>query len=560
MDNNIQALIFKAVDGVITPDEFEVLQDAIENDPAVRDEYLRAVRLSDSLSERALDFAMNNEEPGQQQVVVEAPVRSRSRWFMFAVQAVAAIAVLALVGGFAFKFGQLNVAPPDGPVVDSEDDTLEQREPYIAGHATLRRVVDMEWTADAPRYHQGDLLPAGRLKYDAGTAEIDFFCGATLIVEGPAELDLESDWSVRVLKGRLRANVPPAARGFVVKAADAEIVDLGTEFTLDVSVDNARVEVIDGEVELRGNGHDSSRLVTGQKQWIKETETPLVSGEGPSTPIDLQRRHLDAQLERFETWKTNSHRLSSDERLIAHYPIALSPDSRVIANAASSTSMRDAQIIGPVEHKLGRFGEASAGLGFSRPGARLRTRIDGEFEAYTFTCWVRIDSLEHRYNALFMSDGYENGEPHWQIRDDGKLMFSVMVDDSQNIEFFNKEEQRVVRDAGLHRVYYTEPIWDITQSGQWLHLAAVYDPAHRVVTQYVNGEQISRQEIIDKFYINKLTIGAAEIGNWGQPFRKTPWFAVRNLNGAVDELAIFNAALTSDEIHSLYEQGKPLGY
>ena len=172
----------------------------------------------------------------------------------------------------------------------------------------------------------------------------------------------------------------------------------------------------------------------------------------------------------------------------------------------------------------------------------------------------KIDSLEHRYNALFMGDGYENGEPHWQIRNDGSLMFSVMVDDTQEIEHFSEVEQRMVTQAGLHRVYYSEPFWDVSKSGQWFHIVAVYDPVGRQVVQFVNGEELSRQEIIDKFHISTLRIGPGEIGNWGQPFRKTPWFAVRNLNGAIDELAVFNAALTSDEIQNLYEQGRPLGY
>jgi hypothetical protein len=182
------------------------------------------------------------------------------------------------------------------------------------------------------------------------------------------------------------------------------------------------------------------------------------------------------------------------------------------------------------------------------------------FEAFTFSCWAKIDSLEHRYNALFMADGYENGEPHWQIRDDGSLMFSVMVDDTQEIEHFSEIDQKMVKQAGLHRVYTTEPFWDISKSGQWFHLAAVYDPASRRVNQYVNGEQIFGEEIIDKFHTFELRIGPAEIGNWGQPFRKTQWFAVRNLNGTIDELAIFNAALSADEIRHLHEQGKPVGY
>ncbi len=57
-----------------------------------------------------------------------------------------------------------------------------------------------------------------------------------------------------------------------------------------------------------------------------------------------------------------------------------------------------------------------------------------------------------------------------------------------------------------------------------------------------------------------LRIGPAEIGNWGQPLRTSPWFSVRNLNGTIDELAIFGTALQQDEIQHLYEQGKPLGY
>ena len=127
-------------------------------------------------------------------------------------------------------------------------------------------------------------------------------------------------------------------------------------------------------------------------------------------------------------------------------------------------------------------------------------------------------------NVMFMGDGYENGEPHWQIRDDGRLMFSVMVDDSQEIRHFSELEQRMVTAAGLHRVYYTEPIWDISKSGKWFHLAAVYDPIGRRVSQYVDGQRVSEQEISDKFHISKLRIGPAEIGNWGQPFRKPPCF------------------------------------
>ena len=77
------------------------------------------------------------------------------------------------------------------------------------------------------------------------------------------------------------------------------------------------------------------------------------------------------------------------------------------------------------------------------------------------------------------------------------------------------------------------------------------------MTQYIDGLEVSHEVITDAYFIDDLRIGAAEIGNWGQPFRKTPDFAVRNLDGVIDEMIIFDAALSAAEIISLHEQGTP---
>ncbi|MEM9644945.1 MAG: LamG-like jellyroll fold domain-containing protein, partial [Planctomycetota bacterium] len=353
---------------------------------------------------------------------------------------------------------------------------------------------------------------------------------------------------------------PPAARGFLVKAAESEIIDLGTEFALEVASGNARVEVLDGEIELRGGEHDGNHLITGQRTWLKGSDEPAAF-ETLTTLDDVQQRRRDANVRRFNEWKEASRSQRQDPRLIAYYPIAeMTKEARTVRNAASSGEPFDGKVIGPVERKRGRFGVDSEGLDFERTGSRVRTRIEGEFEAFTFTCWARIDSLHHVYNALFMGDGYENGEPHWQIRDDGRLMFSVMVDDAQSVRVTDRFSKTFVQDAGLHRVYFSDPIWDISKSGQWLHLAAVYDPRGRQVRQFVNGAMVSEEQIIDKFFTPKLRIGPSEIGNWGQPFRDSPWFAVRNLNGTIDELAIYKEALDAEEIETMYQRGKPLGY
>ncbi|MCA9055999.1 MAG: FecR domain-containing protein, partial [Planctomycetaceae bacterium] len=495
MDSDIRSLIYQLIDQTISREDFERLQDLLERDDEVRQAYLKMVGLCEALSEVAAEpNALASSPSDIRRLAPRETHRSRPNWRILSSAAV----VLILVGAGAFWLGRWKQPMPTAGILITEQSPDEQPESRIAGHATLRRSVDLLWPPGSVRRLEGDVLPHGLLAFDAGVAEIDFFCGATLIFEGPAVLEIESDWAVSVAKGRLRASVPPAARGFVVKAANSEIVDLGTEFALEVSSDSTRVEVIDGEVELRGGEHDGKHLATGERAALRGTSTETSLVEGLSTGTDLSRQRQVAEQSRFEQWKTDSQRMRADERLIACYPIATELNGRTVPNATVAGSRFDALLVGPVERMRGRFGADSSGLAFDRPGARVRTRIEGEFQAFTFACWAKVDSLEHRYNALFMADGYENGEPHWQIRDDGRLMFSVMVDDSQVIEHFSEIDQQVVQQAGLHRVYYTEPFWDISKSGQWFHLAAVYDPAGRQVLQFVNGEPVASEEIIDK--------------------------------------------------------------
>ncbi|EMB15321.1 LamG-like jellyroll fold domain-containing protein [Rhodopirellula europaea] len=550
MDSAFQKLIYQAIDQTISSEDFDRLQDLLETSEDARLAYLKAVNACESLHDIAAAPLPTSREP-----TATLPL---NRWpSVFAVRSLMiAATALFVVGGLAFWLGRQGLT--SSRTVEVVEPASVAPESQIAGHATLRRAVDLKWTDASMPAKVGDVLPNGRFQFESGVAEIDFFCGATLIVEGPANLDIESDWTVRVNQGRLRATVPPAARGFSVKTAESEVIDLGTEFTMDVSADTARVEVVDGEIMLRGGGLDGQHLHTGERQTLHGS--PSSQGiEDMITATDLHRRDESAMTQRFQNWQESMRSLQDDERLIAHFATS-ELDGRAIRNGATADGTEDGLLVGPIEVVDGRFGTASQAINFDRPGSRVRTRIDGDFQAFTFACWVKIDNLDQRYNALFMGDGYENGEPHWQIRDDGRLMFSVMVDDSQSVSFYNERDQRVVKDAGLHRVYITEPFWEIANSGQWFHLVAVYDPASKRVQQFVNGTRISNEAIEPKYRIDTLRIGPAEIGNWGQPFRETPWFAVRNLDGSIDELTIYNAALTTVEIQSLYESGKPLGY
>lgn len=546
----LHELISAWLDGRITETESEQLQNRLRESREAREQFFALTSFDSSLRQLAggdLDASLPELLPAGNLNVRHETFFSASNLIKLA----AAATLLFIVGRQAYQIGKRDAGTDNVNVVAQQSSDTETT---IAGYATLRRVAGIQWSDASASWREGDVLPAGIVEFEKGVAEIDFFCGATLIVEGPAKMELESDWSVRMLSGRLRANVPPAARGFVVKVADSEVVDLGTEFALDVTPSKAWVHVVDGEIELKGGQHDGQHLKTGQGQSLKGADVKEDSFSDLSTIGDVQRRRDSERLVQFNKWKASSNALRADKRLIAYYPIALQQSSRFVANAAASGVERDGKLIGPVEMGLGRFGAESSSFGFSRPGSRARVRIDGEFEQLTFACWTRIDSLEHKYNALFMGDGYENGEPHWQIRDDGRLMLSVMIDETPG------SGRGKAPDARLHRIYRSaKPIWNVSMSGQWMHVASVYDPKTRFVRHFINGSEVSSEAIIDPFFTEKLRIGPAEIGNWGQPFRKSPGFAVRNFNGAIDELAIFDAALSAEEIRQLYEDGKSFG-
>ena len=445
--------------------------------------------------------------------------------------------------------------------VSTTKDTPAKRQTWggvestLTGHAVLRKTINVSWSNTDSKITDGSLLPPGSFTFASGVAVIDFFCGATLVVEGPAQLDVISDWAVSVETGRIEATVPPAAQGFTVKAAGTDIIDLGTRFALDMSEGKAQVAVIDGEVLLRGNQFDDDLLQAGEQTSLdrESVDSDLLSRIPQLDAIEQQS--TDDRKKQYSTYRHFMKELAADPRLIALFPAEKDFTGRCYPNIADTNYASAGQLLGPIETVPGRFEKESVGVLMSRPGSRIRTKIDGTFSAYTFSCWAKINSLKHEYNALFLSDGYENGEPHWQIRHDGKLMFSVMVDDSQKLFYSTGPGSPPIQDKGLHHVYFSDSFWKPSMSAQWIHLAAVYDPASRSVTQYVNGTVSCREEIKDKFIIDTLQIGAAEIGNWGQPFRKTPDFAVRNLDGVIDEMIILNAALSSDEIHDIYVVG-----
>ncbi|MGB2824564.1 MAG: FecR domain-containing protein [Phycisphaerae bacterium] len=144
--------------------------------------------------------------------------------------------------------------------------------------ATLTRATDCVWNGPT-RPEPGDGFAAGPLSLRKGTAEIKLASGVDLLVEAPARMELVDIGNSVLHAGRLVVRVPSTARGYAVDTPKARVVDLGTEFGVDVQADGETVvQVFAGSVvaELKKpdpSGKRSRRLVAGETVHIAASDT-----------------------------------------------------------------------------------------------------------------------------------------------------------------------------------------------------------------------------------------------------------------------------------------------
>ena len=153
------------------------------------------------------------------------------------------------------------------------------------GH--FSRIIAAEWVSGAPTL--GSDVTLGTYELKSGIVEFEFDNGATVILEGPAHFEVNTAERTFLHHGRVRTHVPPQAYGFTMDTQTMHVVDLGTEFGMEVNPDGAaEVHVFDGEVEIlqREMTDDTPRLF-------------LAAGEGLRLEHSGLQSDIDADLDAF---------------------------------------------------------------------------------------------------------------------------------------------------------------------------------------------------------------------------------------------------------------------
>lgn len=513
--------------GSLSEEEFAELEEALRNDAELR-RRLVEYRILDSdlrdISSVDLRIVATDSES-----LPEVKMIRRLRLEVWAMAA----AIAVLVAGVAF----LGLRQGGTTAVADLEPGLDH------GVAVLTRSIGAQW--DGIFLREGDSMAPGRWQLTAGTAEMEFYSGASVVLEAPAELEIISANGGVLHRGKLSAQVPLHAHGFTITTKDVELVDLGTSFGMDVGEESGTaVYVFEGNVELFEPKSDRR---AGEGRELVAGEASLVGPGGRTSEIqasdanflrssELNLRSKALQENGYERWRQSSAALEGDTRLVARYDFE--PQRDVPRKLSNGSSRNDAGLDGAIigaQWSTGRW-PGKRSLDFKRPSDRVRIEVPTVAKSMTLVSSLRVDGFDNVFHSLLLSEGWDRpGALHWQIHRDGFVELAVWHGETYG--------------TNNSRAPFT---MDPSDFGRWTQLAVVYDGETGMVSHFRDGDLLGKVELPA---VVPLAIGKAEIGNWSPPRQDSR--QIRHFNGRMDELLIFDVALTPAEIGAVYENWNP---
>jgi ferric-dicitrate binding protein FerR (iron transport regulator) len=529
-DQELHRLFVGKTDGTITAEDHERLAELLRDSAEVRREWFAFQDAESALLAWSQREALRREEGIGIEMADLNPAASPAKsggWLR---------SVGALAAGIVIGLATWGLWPR--PVVSVAPAITVREEATTSSVAVLARGVGMEWDRTVAVPAVNAPLPPGLLRLQSGVAEIEFFQGARLCVEGPAEIQLISAGEAFCRYGRFSAHVPPQARGFRIGTPKGDIVDLGTDFGLDLNNTSPELHVFKGEVELHQPQTQMRKLTTGTAAGLEQpgsTRMLVANGAAFTFSRDLDERVTASGRQAFERWQEAGARWNDDADLRLRLDFQDEKGARSLRNvAAHGESIAAGTIVGC--HWMDGRWPGKRALQFRSVSDRVRLNLPGEYRQFTVAAWVQLHGLGTRQSqsSLCMSQGIEAGGVHWQVLHDGSVCLGIVA----------SSQPSVTHD------YISPVVFTRERFGQWTHLAAVFDMAAREVRFYVNGERLSRHPLKGSV-VPKPAL--AELGNWMPAPDYRGSHAVRNFVGAMDDFSLCARALSDAEVRQLAE-------
>ena len=150
------------------------------------------------------------------------------------------LSMVAIAASLAAFFGW--------PYLDSNNQATSDSTVWLE----VLEVNNLQLSSAQPAWNAGERVHLTDLKIDAGEVDVKLDSGVKLSLEGPFSARFENSAEMQLYHGKMSADVAEKGKGFTVRTATSEVVDLGTRFGISAKADGETdVVVFEGEVKVR---------------------------------------------------------------------------------------------------------------------------------------------------------------------------------------------------------------------------------------------------------------------------------------------------------------------
>jgi hypothetical protein len=221
--------------GLQSPEQALALNDLLRRSSEARDEYLLRVEIHTCLVSEKDFFEADSDLVVDGRVFpTEFQISNRADLLTWGLALAACLALAAVV------FWSRSSSPQKARLVTSR------------AIAMLNTTVDAHWSGSVEPTRIGGPLEPGWLRLESGLAQIVFYSGTRVVIEGPAELELISPNEFSCKEGHVLADVPAQARGFRIQTPQLTVTNSGASLGLSVREQSIGIQVFQGAIDLRG--------------------------------------------------------------------------------------------------------------------------------------------------------------------------------------------------------------------------------------------------------------------------------------------------------------------
>jgi hypothetical protein len=247
--SKLRHLLSEHFNGTLDPRGQEELDYLLSSFPAAREMYWQYVEVHAGLS-----IKCNADGVCEQSAVClrKTGIDSWRRWASYGLAA----AVLLVALGAVFTSSVLLQKPSkEANIQQLADESADSLKAEVHENVLgiLRPLVEAShWSFGKPGERNRTRFMAGdTLWIDSGAVELQLTNKTVARLEAPAIIQMLSLERARVLKGKITVDVAKGAEGFTVETTSAEVIDLGTVFSVDVDDAATDVIVFEGKVDLK---------------------------------------------------------------------------------------------------------------------------------------------------------------------------------------------------------------------------------------------------------------------------------------------------------------------